>query len=90
MGIRTQWSNVLTLSPHSSLRIQLLCFSTEQAIGGGYVMLDHDTAPLSFSTRFTAVSNGPVEGEPRRWVTITTNNTDDVGALKAYILCAAN
>jgi len=53
-------------------------------------MLDHDTASLSFAARFTAASNGPVESEPRRWVTIVRNPTDDVGALKAYTVCAAN
>jgi hypothetical protein len=89
-GIRTQTSGQLTLNPHSVVRVQLLCSSSDPAIGGGFTMLDHNTASLSFAPRFTLASSGPVAGDPARWVVIVRNDTDDTGAGHAYVLCAPN
>lgn len=85
--ITTQVSNLLTLGPHSAIRAILACVSGRRAINGGFTMLDHDTASLSFAQRFTQVSNGPVIGNERQWVIIMRNDTDDTGVGHAYVLC---
>ena len=87
-SLSTQRSGQLTLNPHSVLRIQLLCVANRTAIGGGFTMLDHDTASLVFAPRFTLSSNGPVDGDPSRWVVFIRNDTDDTGVGHAFIICA--
>ncbi|MGE0453176.1 MAG: hypothetical protein AB7O37_01655 [Vicinamibacteria bacterium] len=87
-GLATRTSGQLTLIPHSASRVQLLCLANELPVSGGFTFLDHNTASLSFAPRFTLVSNGPVLGDPRRWVVIVRNDTDETGAGNAYVICA--
>lgn len=88
-GLSTQRSGQITLNPNSAFRVQLLCTGGRTAISGGFVMLDHVTASLGFSPRFTYASNGSVDGDPGRWVVIVRNDTGDTGAGHAYVICAA-
>ncbi len=88
-GIRTVFSGQVTLNPNSTVRVQLVCNSSEIPISGGFVMLDHNTASLAFADRFLYVSNGPVASDPRRWITIIRNMSGSTGVGNFYVICAA-
>ena len=88
--IRHAFSGLNTLDPNSAVRGTVLCSANEIAISGGLVILDHDTEPDfgRFANRFRIVSNGPIAGNPRSWVTIIANNTNDTGEFHRYVVCA--
>jgi hypothetical protein len=86
-GLRTNRSEQLNLNPHTVLRVQLSCLSNEFAVSGGFHMLDHESASLTFAPRFTLASSGPGSTD-LRWVVIVRNDTGDTGAGFAYVICA--